>query len=78
MRFDQDNTITDQPMVELVTALQQVLEGAAARAAAGGAGGGALHQLVLVIADGRCVRCLRGHLVVLCRCALLYAARWVR
>lgn len=53
MRFDQDNTITDRPMVDVLTSLSHILDGAAARGAAGGAGGGALHQLVLIIADGR-------------------------
>lgn len=55
MRFDQDNTITDRPMVELVTSLAHMLDAAGARAGAAGAGSGSLHQLVLIIADGRWV-----------------------
>lgn len=52
MRFDQDNTINDQPMVDVITSLDHLLEQAAARAPSG-YGAGTLHQLVLVIADGR-------------------------
>ncbi|KAL4440107.1 hypothetical protein ABPG75_003108 [Micractinium tetrahymenae] len=52
MRFDQDNTISDRPMVDVLTSLDHMLAGAAARA--GSAGNNAsLHQLVLVVADGR-------------------------
>ena len=53
MRFDQDNTIADRPMMDVVTSLDHMLEGAAARAGASAAGT-ALNQLVLVVADGRC------------------------
>ena len=56
MRFDQDNTISDRPMVDVITSLEHMLGTAAARAGASAAGSGAaLHQLVLIIADGRCV-----------------------
>lgn len=54
LTFDLDNTLADQPMVELLTGLDAML--AAARARAGGRGGShaaQLHQLVLVVADGR-------------------------
>ena len=40
-------------MVELLTALQQMLGEARQRAGAAGPGGGALQQLVLILADGR-------------------------
>lgn len=55
MRFDQDNTIGDQPMVDVITSVDHILEGAAARAstAAAASSGADLHQLVLIIADGR-------------------------
>lgn len=53
MRFDQDNTITDRPMVDVVTSLQHMLEEAEARSSVGAQGGSSLHQLVLIIADGR-------------------------
>lgn len=53
MRFDQDNTITDRPMVDVITSLDHLLEGARARGSARNGGQTALHQLVLVVADGR-------------------------
>ncbi|GAB4814208.1 hypothetical protein N2152v2_001254 [Parachlorella kessleri] len=53
MRFDQDNTITDRPMVDVITSLTHLLEGAAARTSAAAHGSASLHQLVLIIADGR-------------------------
>ncbi|KAK9809153.1 hypothetical protein WJX72_010301 [[Myrmecia] bisecta] len=55
MRFDQDNTIADRPMVELLTSLMAMLEAARHRSGAGGIGAGTqdLHQLVLIVADGR-------------------------
>ena len=40
-------------MVELLTALGHMLELARHRAASSGVGGPALHQLVLILADGR-------------------------
>ena len=52
MRFDQDNTISDRPMVDVLTSLDHMLEGAAARGGSAGAGA-SLHQLVLIVADGR-------------------------
>ncbi len=54
MRFDQDNTISDRPMVDVITSLDALLEGAAARAGSAAAAS-SLHQLVLIIADGRWV-----------------------
>jgi midasin len=53
LRFDQDNTIGDRPMVDVITSVDHLLDGAAARAAANPAGASALNQLVLIIADGR-------------------------
>ncbi|KAG7670517.1 hypothetical protein KSW81_003079 [Nannochloris sp. 'desiccata'] len=53
LRFDQDNTIGDRPMVDVITSVDHLLGGAAARAASNPAGGAALNQLVLIIADGR-------------------------
>jgi midasin len=56
MRFDQDNTIADRPMLQLVEAVQHLLEEARARAGGGGGGGGGgsdLRQLLLVLGDGR-------------------------
>ena len=54
--FKQDNTIADEPMVELLRYLTPTLEQAALRAGGAGAGGGrgqVLQQLVLIISDGR-------------------------
>jgi len=53
LRFDQDNTIGDRPMVDVITSVDHLLDGAAARAASNPAGASALNQLVLIIADGR-------------------------
>jgi len=54
LRFDADNTIADRPMLDLVASLDHLLTGARARAGGGGAAGAAaLHQLVLIVADGR-------------------------
>lgn len=48
----QDNTIADSPMVELLTSLQHMLEQARVRSV--GVGGSQdLHQLVIIVADGR-------------------------
>jgi midasin len=57
LRFDQENTIADRPMLQLVEGLDHLLEVAKHRAG-GGSGGGSsrgaeLRQLVLVLADGR-------------------------
>ena len=52
LRFDQDNTINDRPMVNVVTTLDGMLEASLGRAGAAAAGA-PLHQLVLIIADGR-------------------------
>ncbi|KAL0028971.1 hypothetical protein WJX77_009058 [Trebouxia sp. C0004] len=52
MKFDQDNTIADNPMVELLTSMQHMLEQARVRSM--GVGGSQdLHQLVIIVADGR-------------------------
>lgn len=52
LTFSQDNTVADRPMVELVEGLGVLLEEAGQRA--GGQGRHeSLHQLVLVLADGR-------------------------
>lgn len=48
----QDNTIADNPMVELLTSMQHMLEQARVRSV--GVGGSQdLHQLVIIVADGR-------------------------
>lgn len=52
----QDNTIADRPMVELLTCLTAMLEEARQGSASSGASGFGsedLHQLVLIVADGR-------------------------
>ncbi len=54
MRFDQDNMLSDRPMVDVITSLDHMLETAAARASSSAAGS-SLQQLVLIIADGRWV-----------------------
>ena len=54
MRFDQDNTISDRPMVDVITSLDHMLATAAARAGSSSTGA-SLQQLVLIIADGRWV-----------------------
>ena len=48
----QDNTLADRPMVELLTMLMHMLDMARHSAQCGG-GSPALHQLVLILADGR-------------------------
>jgi midasin len=53
MRFDQDNTITDRPMGDVITSLDHLLDGARARAGTSAASASSLHQLVLIVADGR-------------------------
>jgi midasin len=55
LRFDQDNTIADRPMLQLVEAVQHLLEGARARAGSQSASGSSsdLRQLLLVLGDGR-------------------------
>lgn len=52
LQFDQDNTIADRPMAQLLASLQHVLSHAALRAGTGGAHG-SVHQLVIILADGR-------------------------
>ena len=56
LRFDQDNTIADRPMLQLVDAAQHLLETARVRAGtqgSGGSGSSDLRQLLLVLGDGR-------------------------
>ncbi|KAF6262490.1 hypothetical protein COO60DRAFT_1699221 [Scenedesmus sp. NREL 46B-D3] len=55
LKFDQDNTITDRPMLQLVEAVQHLLEVARHRVGARGGGGSSsdLRQLLLVLGDGR-------------------------
>ena len=48
----QDNTIADSPMVELLTGMQRMLEQARMRSG-GIASSSTLHQLVIIVADGR-------------------------
>ena len=49
----QDNTISDRPMVELVGLLTHMLEDAQQKRASQGNSSALLHQLVIIIADGR-------------------------
>ena len=53
LRFDQDNTIADRPMTEVVASLDALLEVARAKTALSSLSDTSLHQLVLIIADGR-------------------------
>ncbi|GFH30001.1 VWFA domain-containing protein, partial [Haematococcus lacustris] len=55
LRFKQDNTIADQPMLRLMEALDNMLDSARHQGGAGGIGAGTqdLAQLVLIVADGR-------------------------
>jgi midasin len=55
LRFDQDNTIADRPMLQLVEAVQHLLEGARVRAGSQSTSGSSsdLRQLLLVLGDGR-------------------------
>jgi midasin len=55
LRFDQDNTIADRPMLQLVEAVQHLLEGARVRAGSQSSSGSSsdLRQLLLVLGDGR-------------------------
>ena len=48
----QDNTIADSPMVELLTSMQHMLEQARVRTIGVGSPHD-LHQLVIIVADGR-------------------------
>ena len=48
----QDNTIADSPMVELLTSMQHMLEQARVRTMGVGSLHD-LHQLVIIVADGR-------------------------
>jgi hypothetical protein len=59
--FRQDNTIADEPVVDLLRFLSTVLETARQRVTRATAGGGnQLQQLVLIIADGRFHEKVRG------------------
>lgn len=55
LTFRQDNTIADRPMLQLMGSLDHMLATARHSSGAGGIGAGTqdLHQLVLVLADGR-------------------------
>lgn len=53
LKFDQDNTIADRPMMELIVALRHMLEKARQRTSAGSVAQPALNQLVLIMSDGR-------------------------
>lgn len=55
LRFAQDSTISDRPMLQLMDGLGHMLDSARHSAGAGGIGAGTqdLAQLVLIIADGR-------------------------
>ena len=53
LRFDADNTISDQPMADVIMSIDHMLETAAAQASATCSSRTSLHQLVLIIADGR-------------------------
>lgn len=54
LRFDQDNTITDRPMVQLVEAVQHLLDLARHRAGSQSSSSSSdLRQLLLVLGDGR-------------------------
>lgn len=53
LTFSQDNTVSDKPMTELMEALGVMLEEAAGRAGPASGLHESLHQLVLVLADGR-------------------------
>lgn len=49
----QDNTIADQPVVELVTSLSHMLDEARQRVSGGSLAQAPLNQLVLIVSDGR-------------------------
>lgn len=59
LRFDQDNTVADKPMTEVIASLDVLLENARNSQSSSSYGGGygssssSLHQLVLIVADGR-------------------------
>ena len=53
MHFDQDNRIEDRPMVHLLESLQQILDKAERRHFSTRSVQQQLHQLVVIIADGR-------------------------
>lgn len=53
LRFDADNTINDQPIADVITSIDHLLELASARASSSFGAPSSLHQLVLIIADGR-------------------------
>ena len=53
LQFDQDNTIANRPMMELIVSLKHMLEGARQRTQGGSLARSSLHQLVLIMSDGR-------------------------
>lgn len=53
LRFDQDNTIKDRPMEDVILSVDALLENASLRFSSMSGGTGSLHQLVLIVADGR-------------------------
>lgn len=53
LNFDQDNTIADRPMMELIVSLRHLLEGARQRISGGSLAQTSLNQLVLIMSDGR-------------------------
>lgn len=52
LSFKQDNTLADEPMVDLLKYLNNMLDTAVAKARTP-SGQNPLHQLILIIADGR-------------------------
>lgn len=52
LSFKQDNTIVDEPMVDLLKHLNSLLDTAVMKARTP-SGQNPLHQLILIIADGR-------------------------
>lgn len=53
LRFDQDNTIKDKPMEDVILSIDALLENASLKFSSTSGGTGSLHQLVLIVADGR-------------------------
>ena len=53
LQFDQDNTIADTPIMDLIVSLKHILAKARQSMSAGSMARPALHQLVLIMSDGR-------------------------
>ena len=53
LKFDQDNTINDKPMVDVLTSIDQILEKESRALSMGLSGRSSLQQLVILLADGR-------------------------